>query len=261
MEQKADRRARRRMPVTHVLGNRQHGFLPVEGLANDPREKARSGTVGLAGPHADRGQADADAVEEAAARIVGQQQLCHRLLRAVACQRRAEELVADRLGKRRAEHRDRRGEDDARLVAGADSADRLEELARAVQIDAVALLEIRLGLARDDGREMKNDARALGHELVRLALQRQIRGHRAHLERRAGRGLRRDDVVQRRVRDPACAQRTALRQLLKELAADHAGRADHEDPIHVNPVVCVIYLTAAPSPLADSGRLSFTGRP
>src|SRR2546422_10356635 len=78
MEQKADCRARRRMPVAHVLGNWQHGFLPVEGLANDPREKARSGPVGLAGPHADRGQADADAVEEAAARIVGQQQLCHR---------------------------------------------------------------------------------------------------------------------------------------------------------------------------------------
>src|SRR5438876_657840 len=149
----------------------------------------------------------------------------------------------------------------SRKPTGADSADRLEELARAVQIDAVALLEIRLSLARDDGSEMENDARALGHELVRLALQRQIRGHRAHLERRAGRGLRRDDVVQGRVRDPTCAQRTALRQLLKELAADHAGRADHQDPIHVNPTVCVIYLTAASSPLADGGRLSFTGRP
>src|SRR3989449_9356043 len=105
MEQKADRRARRRMPMTHVLGNWQHGFLPVQGLADDPREKARSGPVGLSGPHADRRQADADAVEEAAARIVGEQPLRHRLLRAVACQRRAEEHVADRPGKRRAEHR------------------------------------------------------------------------------------------------------------------------------------------------------------
>src|SRR2546427_2477615 len=107
---------------------------------------------------------------------------------------------------------------------------------------------------------MKNDARALGHEPVRLAGSRQIRCHRAHLKRRVGRRLRRDDVVQGRLRDPSCAQRTVFRQTLKELAADHAGGADDEDPIHVNPKVCVIYLTLSSSPLADSGRLSFTGR-
>ena len=68
-------------------------------LADDVGEEARGRLVGLARPHADRRQADADAVEEAAPRIVGEQQLADRLLRAVAGQRRREELVADRSGK------------------------------------------------------------------------------------------------------------------------------------------------------------------
>ena len=49
-------------------------------------------------------------------RIVGQQQLPNRLLRSIAGQRRREELVADLLREGCAEHRDRGGEHDARLV-------------------------------------------------------------------------------------------------------------------------------------------------
>ena len=98
-----------------------------ERLAEDAGEEAGGRLVGLARPDADRRQANADAIEKALPGIVGKQQLADRLLRAVAGQRRREELVADGLGERRAEHRDRRGEHHPRLVADAFLADRLEE--------------------------------------------------------------------------------------------------------------------------------------
>ena len=41
-------------------------------------------------------------------------------------------------------------------------ADRLEDVPCTVEIDAVALLEIRLGLAGDDGSEIENDVGAGG---------------------------------------------------------------------------------------------------
>ncbi len=91
-------------------------------------------------------------------------------------------------GKRRAEHRDRGGEDEAGLVA-ADLPHRLEELARAVEIDAIALLEIALGLARDDGGEVQDQRRALLHQSFGDTRGRDIIGARFHLEGRLwGRG-------------------------------------------------------------------------
>ena len=85
---KFDGGARRRVGVPHVLGDRQHRLLAVQRLADDAGEEARRRLVGLAGPHADRRQPDADAVEEAAPGVVGKQQFADRLLRAVAGERR-----------------------------------------------------------------------------------------------------------------------------------------------------------------------------
>src|SRR2546422_6121235 len=48
MEQKADRRARRRMPMTHVLGNWQHGFLPVQGDRKSTRLNSSHGYISYA---------------------------------------------------------------------------------------------------------------------------------------------------------------------------------------------------------------------
>ena len=98
VDEKADGGARARNPVPHVFRHRQHRLLADERLAHDVGEEAGRRLVGLAGPDADGRQADADAVEKAAARIVGQKQLADRLLRAVAGQRRREELVADQPG-------------------------------------------------------------------------------------------------------------------------------------------------------------------
>ena len=85
---KLDRRPGRGEPVTHLVGHRQHRFLAVQRLANDVGEEARRRPVRLARPHADRRQANPDAVEEAATGVVREQQLADRLLRAVARQRR-----------------------------------------------------------------------------------------------------------------------------------------------------------------------------
>ena len=176
VDQEADRRARRGMPVADVLGYRQHRFLAGERLAQDVGEESGRRLVGQAGADADGRQPDADAVHETAARIVGQQQFADRLLGAVAEQRRVEELVADGVGKRRAEHRDRRGEHHARLVAAADQPDGVEQHPRAVEIDAIALVEIELGLAGDDGREMEDHIGAVGDQLFRKSRHREIAG-------------------------------------------------------------------------------------
>ena len=117
-----------------------------------------------------------------------------------------EELVADRVGERRAEHRDRRGEDHPRLVAVAGLADRLEQLARAVEIDAVALLEIGLGFARDDRGEMEDHVRPLGDQLVGRA-RRRSRATTSRRQSRPRRRLRRDDVMQGQLVDSACRAR------------------------------------------------------
>ena len=108
---------------------------PASGSRRMLEKKPEAALLGSAGADADRGQADADAVEEAAARVVVEQELAHRLLGAVAGQRRGEEFVADRLGEGGAEDGDRGGEDHARAVVGL-GADRLEEVAGAVEVDA-----------------------------------------------------------------------------------------------------------------------------
>ena len=70
VQQELDRRARRGKPVPHRIGHGKHRFLPAQRLAQDAGKEAGSGLVRLAGTHADRRQADADAVEEPAAAVV-----------------------------------------------------------------------------------------------------------------------------------------------------------------------------------------------
>src|SRR5690606_24626201 len=105
-------------------------------LAQDVGEEARRGEIGLAGADDDGGQPDADAIHEALARVVVEEQLADRLLRAVAGERRRKELVADGLGERRPEYRDRRGEDEpgnVGTVAQPLLPDRLEQQPGAVE--------------------------------------------------------------------------------------------------------------------------------
>ena len=68
-----------------------------EGFAQDIGEEAGRCLVGLAGANADGRQADADAVEEAAAGIIGQEQFADRLVEVLAAGDRLLELLPVRL--------------------------------------------------------------------------------------------------------------------------------------------------------------------
>src|SRR5258708_29744780 len=97
-----------------------------------------------------------------------------------------EELIADLVRKRRAEHRDRGGEYHARLVATAGKPDRIEQHPRAVEIDAIALVEIELGLAGDDRGQMENHIGPACEQLFREACYREITGHGIYGKPRLG---------------------------------------------------------------------------
>ena len=140
-----------------------------------------------------------------------------------------EELIADRVGERRAEHRDRRGEHQARLVAAADQANGIDQHPRAVEIDAVALVEIELGLAGDDGGEMEDHVGPVGDQLLRGARDGEIT--RVHLDRKAGfsgvAGATTSCSVM--LRDVGLAEPAVFQQPLDQFAADHAGRAQNQN--------------------------------
>ena len=108
-------------------------------------------------------------------------------------------------------------------------ADRVEERARAVEVDAVALVEIRLGLAGDDGGEVEDDVRAGRDGARRLAGKGEIGRARIELAREAGGRIGRHDIEQGECRDRAAAEHAFRGEAGGELAADHAGRADDQD--------------------------------
>src|SRR6185312_11967808 len=139
MQEEPYRRARARKPVPYVLGDRQHRFLTDQLLAQDVGEKPGGCGIWLAGPDDDGGQPDADAVDKSLARIVGEQQLVDRLLRTVAGEWRLEELVGNGLRERRAEHRNRGGEDEPRQVRLLQPflPDGLKQETHAIEVDAI----------------------------------------------------------------------------------------------------------------------------
>src|ERR1700733_3106983 len=229
VDEEAHRRARRGMPVPDIFRYRQHGFLSGERLAQDAGEETGRRLVRKARPDADGRQANADPVHEAAARIIGEQKLADGLLGAVAQEWRIEELAADGVRERRAKHSDRRGEDHARLVAAADQPDRIEQHPRAVEVDAVALVEIELGFTRDDRREMENHVGAAGDQFFGDARQCEIAGHGLDRKSSLLRLLWRHHVVARHPRDVACAEPAIPEQPLDQFAPDHTGGAENQN--------------------------------
>ena len=165
--------------------------------------------------------------------VVGQQQLADRLLRAVAGQGRRVILVRDREGQRRADDCDGRGEDHARAVALL-RADRVEEVPRAVQVDRIALVEIRLGLARDDGGEVEDHVRPVRHHAGTRSRLRQIGRQRRDRATETLGPFRRDQIGQRQLRDLASAQAAVPCQTRGQFAAQHPCRARDQD-MHGSP--------------------------
>ena len=111
-------------------------------------------------------------------------------------------------------------------------------MAHAIQIDAIALFEIGLGLARDNGGQMIDDVRPRRQQPSRSTRHREIdRGAIGGAEETM-RGLRRDDIRQRQMTDGR-ARQTAIRgDPLGELAAEHPGRPQDHDMHPRRPLLC-----------------------
>ena len=230
MQQEAHRRIRAGHPVAQAVIDRQHGVQTGQRLADDAREKARGCLVRLARTHHDGRQADAHAVKEPFAGIIIQQQLADHLLRAIAGHRRGDEGVGDLVLEGRAKHRDGRGIDHARVIVGPLRPDRLEQIAGAVQIDGIALVEIGLGLARDDGGQMKDHVRAICHQPLDGGAVGNVAGDLGHLVR--GRQPGRDHVERGQCIHRRAAQTALAQGGLCQPAPHHACGTDDQQ-LHV----------------------------
>ena len=143
------------------------------------------------------------------------------------------EIVGDRVGKRRAEYRDRRREDHARGIVVAERLDGVEQPSRAVEIDPVAFVEIRLGLAGHDGREVEDHVGPRGDQRCGDAGPGKVRGERLDVERRVGRLGRCDNVDQCRLVDRLAAEIAVFDQARGQFRADHARGANNQN-VHLS---------------------------
>src|SRR5262249_21889794 len=148
---------------------RQCGFQTGERFADDPGKESRGRLVRLARPHHDAGQPDAYPLAKPAPRVIGEQRLADRLLRAIRGERREMKLVGYRRWKRCPEHGDRGGIDEPWPVTVADCSNRLEQGAHAVEIDVIAFVEVELGFTRNDAGEMEYGLWAICDRLYRLS--------------------------------------------------------------------------------------------
>ena len=137
------------------------------------------------------------------------------------------------VGERRAEYRDRRCIDELRPIAVAGRAHRLQQGARAVEIDPIALVEIELGLARDHAGEVEDHigTRRRPPCSPRPWLRGRRSTHSTSPEKPAG-AAGAHDVEQGQLVDRLAIERAVAGEPPGELAADHAGGAGDED-MHV----------------------------
>ena len=138
-------------------------------------------------------------------------------------------IVGDRFRKRRAEHRDRRGENQARAIAVAGDADRFNERARAVEIDVDAFFEIELRLAGHHRGEMEDHVGPAGDSRARRRGIGDIGGAGLDAAGKSLRLLRRADIDQRELVDRLAVERAGSDQARHELAPDHSGGAGDEN--------------------------------
>ena len=137
-----------------AAGTGQIASTPASGSRRMPLANDEAALFGLPGRTLTVGKPQAAPVEEALARVVVDQQLAHRLLRAVGRLRRQRLRVRHDVGQRAAEHGDRAREHDlGRMGEGAAA---FEQVPRRVDVDAPAEVEVRLGLAAHHRGEVKD---------------------------------------------------------------------------------------------------------
>ena len=196
-------------------------------------KKPEAALLGRPGPHRDGRQPDTDAIEEAAPAVFGEQKLNDRLLGAVRGERRQMKIVRDRPREWRAEHRDRGGENEPRAIAAAGLADRFQKRARRVEVDADALLEIELGLSRNDRREMENNVRPPGDRRLCYCGLSDVGREGADDSRKFCRLLRSADVDERELLDRPAVELAGLNEARRQLAPDHPRGAGDQN-VHLS---------------------------
>src|SRR5258708_15757951 len=155
-------------------------------------------------------------------------------------------IVGDRIRKRRPEHRDRRGEDEARTITVAGGADRFNERARAVEIDVDAFLEMELRLAGHHCGEREDQVGPPGDRGARRRGIGDIGGAGRDAAGKALRLLRSTDVDQRELVDRLAVERAGGNEARHELAPDHSGGAGDEN-VHGLPAASLPYSAIPPS--------------
>src|SRR5580704_14829552 len=145
-------------------------------------------------------------------------------------------IIGDGFRKRRAEHRDRRGEDQARAIAVARGADRFNERTRAGE------MEDHVGPAGDS----RARHRGVGN----------IGGAGRDAAGKTLRLLRRADIDQRELIDRLAVEPAGSDHARHELAADHSGGAGDEN-VHSLPVM--LREGGASSTPCRSGPSPYTG--
>ena len=120
--------------------------------------------------------------------------------------------------------------------------DRIEQIARAVEVDRVALVEIQLRLAGHDRGEMKDDVRPVRDQAFGERRIGDVAGIRAHRETGVRKRRWRNDVDRHQRIDRRSADGAITREALAQLAPDHSGRARHK------------YLHAASFPHTVAGK-------
>ena len=215
-DQAFDRARRRRHRMRHAGVDRADRLLPASGSRMMPLKNDDAAPLGLPGRTVTVIRRAAAAVDEALARVVGDQVLAHQLVRAVAGLRRRQRVVAHQRRHRRgrvgAEHRDRAGEHEPRGRALPARAQRVEQRARAVEVGAQAELEVGLALARYRRREVEHAVELVAAKRIALREQRPD----AHLDARiahevgaVGGGTGRPAPADRSAGRPSCRASTA----------------------------------------------------
>src|SRR6476661_8298469 len=115
------------------------------------------------------------------------------------------------------------------MIAAARAADRLEQVVKGYQIDAVAFLEIGLGFARDVRGEMEDHVGATGHQPAARILVRNIERVRVDLAGKCRGMIWRDDIDQRELVYRLAVEPSVADEPCRQLAPDHAGRAGDEN--------------------------------
>src|SRR5258706_11983709 len=219
---------RRENPDTRAVRNGTIDVHARHRLADDAARERRRREVRLAGAHDDRRQSERPAVNETLARVIGDEIFVDDFLRAVGGLRRGSRRIVEYAWKLSSEGGEGAREDELRwrgkVAAG------FEERAAAIEVHAIAEVEIGLGAAAHDRGEVIDARRVLAEGFLDYGGGSDVARHA--LEWIPGRCRRcgaRDDTRERDVKERDLGVGMALGEARGEARADEAATAGNED--------------------------------